>query len=146
MAWNVEYTEVFDEWWGGLNEGEQIDIEKERTTDMSTKPYKLLREKMSPKARAAAAKKTRELLAELPLQELRHVRMLSQEQLAEKLNVKQATVSKLERRADMYISTLRNVIKAMGGELEIKAKFPDGEVRINQFTDTDLHRRLKTTG
>jgi hypothetical protein len=53
---------------------------------------------------------------------------------------------KLERRTDMYISTLRNVIKAMGGELEIKAKFPDGEVRINQFTDTNLHRRLKTTG
>ncbi len=113
---------------------------------MSTKPYKLLREKMSPKARAAAAKKTQELLAELPLQELRQVRMLSQEKLAEKLNVKQATVSKLERRADMYISTLRNVIKAMGGELEIKAKFPDGEVRINQFTDTDLRRRLETTG
>ena len=113
---------------------------------MNTKPYKLLREKMSPKARAAAAKKTQELLAELPLQELRQVRMLSQEKLAEKLNVKQATVSKLERRADMYISTLRNVIKAMGGELEITAKFPDGEVRINQFKDTDLHRHLKTTG
>jgi len=107
---------------------------------MSTKPYKLLRDKMSPKACAAAAKKTQEFLAELPLQELRHVRMLSQEQLAVKLNVKQATVSKLERRADMYISTLRKVIKAMGGELEIKATFPDGEVRINQFTDTDIHR------
>jgi transcriptional regulator with XRE-family HTH domain len=113
---------------------------------MNTKPYKRLREKMSPKARAAAAKKTQELLAELPLQELRHVRMLSQEQLAVKLNVKQATVSKLERRADMYISTLRKVIKAMGGELEIKATFPDGEVRINQFKDTDIHRQLKTTG
>ncbi len=100
---------------------------------------------MSPKARATAAKKTQKLLAELPLQELRHVRMLSQEQLAAKLNVKQATVSKLERRADMYISTLRKVIKAMGGELEIKAKFPDGEVRINQFKDTDRHRQLKTT-
>src|SRR5512140_1348694 len=97
-------------------------IEKERTTIMSAKPYKLLREKMSPKAREAAAKKTQELLAELPLQELRQVRMLSQVKLAEKLNVKQATVSKLERRADMYISTLRNVIRAMGGELVIKAK------------------------
>jgi len=113
---------------------------------MNTKPYKLLREKMSPKARAAAAKKTQALLADLPLQELRHVRMLSQEQLAVKLNVKQATVSKLERRADMYISTLRKVIKAMGGELEIKAKFPDGEVSINQFKDTDTHRQLKTSG
>jgi len=110
------------------------------------KPYKLLREKMNQKARAAAAKKTQELLAELPLQELRHVRMLSQEQLAAKMNVKQATVSKLERRADMYISTLRKVIKAMGGELEITAKFPDGEVRINQFKDTDIHPHLKTTG
>ncbi len=112
---------------------------------MNVKPYKLLREKMSPKARTAAATKTQEMLAELPLQELRHVRMLSQEQLASKLKVKQATVSKLERRTDMYISTLRSFIKAMGGDLEITAKFPDGTVRINQFKDTDLNRQLKTT-
>jgi len=101
------------------------------------KPYKTLRDKMRPQARAAATKKTRKLLAELPLQELRQARRLSQVQLATLLNVRQATVSKLEHRTDMYISTLRGFIKAMGGDLEIIAKFPDGEVSINQFEDVD---------
>jgi hypothetical protein len=41
----------------------------------------------------------------------------------------------LERRADMYVSTLRNVVRAMGGDLEIIAHFPEGDVRINQFQD-----------
>ena len=44
-------------------------------------------------------------------------------------------VSKIEARADMYVSTLRSYIQAMGGELEIIARFPDGDVRINQFQD-----------
>jgi transcriptional regulator with XRE-family HTH domain len=69
----------------------------------------------------------------MPLQELRHARNLSQEQLAQTLSVKQAAVSKLEKRTDMYISTLRNFIKAMGGDLEIIATFPDGSVQISQF-------------
>ena len=47
----------------------------------------------------------------------------------------EASVSKLERRADMYISTLRGFVEAMGGELEIVARFPDGDVRIDQFTE-----------
>jgi len=58
---------------------------------------------------------------------------LSQEQLADVLQVKQAFISKLERRTDMYISSLRNFIRAMGGELEINAVFPDGIVPIDQF-------------
>ena len=56
-------------------------------------------------------------------------------QRAGKLKINQSSVSKLEKQTDMYISTLRNVIKAMGGDLEITAIFPDGEVRINQFKD-----------
>ena len=39
----------------------------------------------------------------------------------------------LERRADMYISTLSDFIEAMGGKLEIRAIFPDGDIRITQF-------------
>lgn len=97
------------------------------------KSYKELRAKMSPNAREKAAKKTRKILAEMPLQELRLARRLSQEQLAEILRIRQAAVSKLERRTDMYISSLRSIIKAMGGELEIIAHFPTGNVRINQF-------------
>ena len=97
------------------------------------KPYSILREKMKPAARKKAAEKTKILLDAMPLQELRHARTLSQVQLAQTLSVKQAAVSKLERRTDMYISTLRNFIKAMGGDLEIIATFPDGSVQISQF-------------
>jgi len=100
-----------------------------------SKPYSILRGKMKPAARKKAAEKTKALLAEMPLQELRHARDLSQEQLARTLSVKQPSVSKLEQRTDMYISTLRNFIKAMGGDLEIIARFPDGSVQINQFED-----------
>jgi transcriptional regulator with XRE-family HTH domain len=100
-----------------------------------TKPYSMLRAKMKPAARKRAVEKTKALLDAMPLQELRHARNLSQEQLAQTLSVKQAAVSKLEKRTDMYVSTLRNVIKAMGGDLEIVAKFPDGSVQISQFED-----------
>jgi transcriptional regulator with XRE-family HTH domain len=100
-------------------------------------PFRSLRDKMSPEAQAAAEQKTQALLEGLPLQELRQARQLSQEQLATILQVKQASISKLERRTDMYISTLRQFIEAMGGELEILAKFPDGVVRIRQFQEID---------
>jgi transcriptional regulator with XRE-family HTH domain len=100
-----------------------------------SKPYSKLREKMKPAARKKATEKTKSMLAAMPLQELRHARNLSQEQLARSLSVKQAAVSKLEQRTDMYISTLRNFINAMGGDLEIVAKFPDGSVQISQFED-----------
>ena len=98
-----------------------------------SKPYSILRGKMKPAARRKAAEKTKTLLEAMPLQELRHARNLSQEQLAQILSVKQAAVSKLEKRTDMYVSTLRNFIKAMGGDLEIIAKFPDGSIEIGQF-------------
>lgn len=77
------------------------------------------------------------MMAEMPLYELRKAMELSQEQLATSLNVKQAAVSKIERRTDMYISTLRRFVGAMGGNLEIVAHFPEGKVRINQFKDLD---------
>ena len=94
-----------------------------------------LRARMSPAARARARTRARTMLADMPLQELRRARGLSQEALAATLKVRQASISKLERRADMYISTLRSHIRAMGGELEIVARFPDGEVRISNFED-----------
>jgi len=101
------------------------------------RPFSELRAKMSPEARAEVDAKVKDLLTQLPLNELRHARQLSQEQLAGLLHVKQASISKLERRADMYISTLRNFIRAMGGELEIIARFPDGSVKINQFEELE---------
>ncbi len=105
-----------------------------------SKPFNNLRKKMSPVAQKAAAKKTQQMLKEMPLQELRQAHQMSQERLAELLSTKQANVSRMERRTDMYISTLRSYIEAMGGELDIVARFPDGEVHINQFEDiTNRH-------
>ena len=108
------------------------------------KPYHTLRKKMQPAARKAAAKKTKAMLEAMPLQELRHARHLSQEQLARTLSVRQSAVSKLEKRTDMYISTLRNFIKGMGGELEIVARFPQGAVRIKQFEELNTRNKKAT--
>jgi len=103
------------------------------------KPISHLKKQIDRKVLKAAEVKTKQMLAELPLQELRHARNLSQEQIAATLHVKQAAVSKLERRTDMYISTLRNFLRAMGGDLEINAVFPEGVVKIDQFNLLENH-------
>jgi transcriptional regulator with XRE-family HTH domain len=90
---------------------------------------------MSSTARKKSTKKMQRLVAEMPLQELRQARELSQEKLAKLLDTKQANISRLEQRTDMYISTLRAYIEAMGGTLEIIAHFPNGDVRVNQFRE-----------
>jgi predicted XRE-type DNA-binding protein len=97
--------------------------------------YKELQAKMSPESRARAKAMAREMMAEMPLNELRQARGLSQKMLAEVLHVQQPAIAKLEKRTDMYISTLRSHIEAMGGQLEVVARFPDGSVRINTFSD-----------
>ena len=73
------------------------------------------------------------LKAEMALEELRGALRMTQRQLAKTLNVDQSAISKLERRTDMYVSTLERFIEAMGGRLEIRAVFPEGSVRISQF-------------
>jgi transcriptional regulator with XRE-family HTH domain len=67
------------------------------------------------------------------LGDLRRARQLTQETLAETLGMSQSEVSKVERRSDLYVSTLRRYIEAMGGELQIFARFPNGEVEIVQI-------------
>jgi len=94
-----------------------------------------LRAKMSPEARARATEKALALRREMDLAELRRALRLSQEELAATLQVGQAAVAKLEKRTDMYVSTLRRFIEAMGGELRIVARFPDHEVPIRTFRE-----------
>jgi ribosome-binding protein aMBF1 (putative translation factor) len=101
------------------------------------KSFNLLRQKMKPESEKRAREKTAQLLKEMPMNELRQARQMSQERLAEMLGKKQASVSKIEHRTDMYISTLRSYIEAMGGQLKIVAHFPDGDVVINQFHELD---------
>jgi DNA-binding XRE family transcriptional regulator len=98
-----------------------------------TRNFRELEAKMSPESRARAEAKAKKMLAEMPLDELREAREMTQVHLAKILGVNQAAVSKLERRTDMYVSTLQDFVKAMGGELKIIARFPEGTVEISQF-------------
>ena len=90
---------------------------------------------MKPDARERANSMAQSMLAEMPLNELRQARGLSQKMLAEVLHVQQPAIAKIEKRTDMYLSTLRSHIEAMGGELDIVARFPDGSVKISNFSD-----------
>jgi transcriptional regulator with XRE-family HTH domain len=107
------------------------------------KPFSELFNKMSPKAQKSAIAKAEKMLTEMALQELRQARQLSQEEVAEVLSTKQSQISRLEKRTDMYISTLRSYIEAMGGQLDIIARFPEGEIHINQFKDIDSSQEPK---
>ena len=97
------------------------------------KKFSDLMARRSPESQARTQALYQKLRAEMPLHELRQAQELSQDALAKALHINQAAVSKMERRTDMYISTLRNYIRAMGGELEIIATFPEGQVRIENF-------------
>ena len=97
--------------------------------------YRQLRARMSPRARAKAQAEALRLRADMDLREVRRAQQMSQAEIAETLNVGQAAVAKLEQRTDMYVSTLRRFIEAMGGELDIVARFPGSTVRIQNFGD-----------
>lgn len=99
------------------------------------KKFTQLRSAMSKDASDRAQERTKTMLAEMPLNELRQARGLSQKVLANVLHVQQPSIAKLEQRTDMYISTLRSHIQAMGGELEVIAKFPEGAVKISNFAE-----------
>jgi DNA-binding XRE family transcriptional regulator len=99
------------------------------------KKFSELRIKMSPDSRERSDAIAQVMLAEMPLNELRQARGLSQKMLADVLHVQQPSIAKLEKRTDMYISTLRSHIEAMGGELEVVAKFPDGSIKIRNFAE-----------
>ena len=101
---------------------------------MAKKFSQLINKIPAPAVKRAQAK-AQAMLAEMPLNELRQARSLSQKMLADVLHVQQPSIAKIEKRADMYISTLRSHIEAMGGELEVVARFPDGNVKISKFSD-----------
>lgn len=83
-----------------------------------------------------------EILQDITLKELRQAFELTQKQLAETLKINQAAISKMESQSDMYISTLRRFLEAMGARLKIIAEFPDGEVVIEQFRENDAPEKV----
>ena len=98
---------------------------------MAKKFSELVARTMSPESQERARVKTRELLAEMALDELRAALSLTQEHLAETLGVRQSSVSKIIRGQNMYISTLDKVIKAMGGDLEVFVVLPNGKIKLS---------------
>lgn len=97
------------------------------------KKWSEIRQKAAPATLAAARKKTESMLLAMELDELRRDLGITQEQLAERLQKPQGNVSRTLRRTDMHVSTLQQVIEALGGELELVAHFPNRDVRLNQF-------------
>lgn len=96
-----------------------------------TTKFSELRAEMPPAARAEARRLASKDLKEMPLHELRAARHLTQQQLAQTLDMTQAAVSQLEQRTDVYLSTLENFVEAMGGRLELYAVFPDWKVKLS---------------
>src|SRR5271167_875472 len=93
---------------------------------------------MAPAAKERSDQEFRRMIEEMPLNKLRNARNLTQQSLARALNVNQSEISKIENRADVYVSTLASYVEAMGGRLEIRAVFQDGtSVKINQFEELD---------
>jgi hypothetical protein len=75
---------------------------------------------------------------EMTLKELRRARQVTQVQIAKKLGIRQEGVSRLEKRSDLLLSTLRKAVRAMGGDLQLVAAFPDREpVMLSGIADAD---------
>ena len=96
---------------------------------------------LSAKRLAKINTRAKELITEeMTLRDLRHAMELTQQNVGENLHMKQDGVSRLERRSDLLLSTLRQYIHAMGGELKISAKFPDRPpIILKNFSDIDSH-------
>ena len=101
-----------------------------------SKSFEALRDKMSPEARSRAKARTERMLLEMDLQELReNIGQLTQTEVAEILGATQAHISKLERRPDMLLSSLRAYVEALGGRLDVIARFRDRTVLIKSGAD-----------
>jgi DNA-binding Xre family transcriptional regulator len=94
----------------------------------------LVKRTTTKRTRNRALARTKELIAELPVGELRQLAGKSQRELAEIIGIKQPSLAKLEKQSDMQISTLQKIIEALGGELDLVARFPKGTVKIGRFT------------
>ncbi len=127
-----EYVPVAD----GLYDEHLEELQKEGVDRMSGRhPFSELTKGFTSERRRRVDDMKKKLLAEMPLHELRRARSLTQQDMAKMLNVNQPAVSKLEHRADMYVSSLRSYIESAGGTLKIIAEFPEGEVAITNFSD-----------
>jgi DNA-binding Xre family transcriptional regulator len=97
---------------------------------MKFKDFSELEKQLPEEVKENANKKAQEMLLQLSLAEIRTERHITQKELAERLKVNQAAISKLEKRSGISLSKLQQIINAMGGELEINIKFPDKKIEL----------------
>jgi len=95
--------------------------------------FKELEVQMAPERLAQAEIKAKEIMAGMLLAEIRKQVGLTQKELAVKLKIKQPSMSKIESQDDMRIGTLIRIIEALGGELELIAHLPGGDLSLSQF-------------
>ena len=104
---------------------------------MKRQKWSDIKARIKPATRARIETEGRRLSDDLHLSQLRKARGLTQETMAELLGVSQAEVSKMERRTELYVGTLRKFIEAMNGELVLAARFPDGVEIPIQLAETE---------
>jgi predicted transcriptional regulator len=98
--------------------------------------FKELRDRLvaeSPESEGRIAEARNEFEQAMSLAELRHARQLTQVQLAQALDVQQPAISRIEHQTDVYLSTLRSYVEALGGELQICAQFGATTIMVNGF-------------
>ena len=100
-----------------------------------SKSFKNLIDNMPSERRRKIELHTKELMREMEIRDLRKALDMTQEELAVALEMKQSAISRIEHQSDMFISTLRTILSAMGATLKIVASFPEGDIQINQFED-----------
>ena len=132
LMWTAATTDVFDEWFQTLGDEERAERNAEQS-EVAKTFRELVARTGNAKTKRIAARRTQELLAEMVLSEIRAALGKTQTQMARAAGMKQPSWAKLEGQSDMLISTLRKVMKAMGGELELTVRFPQGRVRLKQF-------------
>jgi DNA-binding XRE family transcriptional regulator len=98
-----------------------------KEVNMSRNVNDIIKQLRPTQRRKVEARAAQLVAEEMTLRELRHARKLSQERVAKELGIGQEGVSKIEKRADLMISTLRKTVEALGGSLALVAQFPDSE-------------------
>lgn len=106
-----------------------------------------LKHKSSPAKRAELKREAQAELERIGFNRLRQARRQTQKAVAEKLKIGQGAVSRIEKQSDFLLSTLREYVGALGGQLEFRAVFPDGDFVIESFGESkpaNRKRRVRT--
>jgi len=104
-----------------------------------------LKHKSSPEVRANLKRQAHAELERIGFHKLRQARGKTQVAVAEKLRIAQGAVSRIEKQSDFLLSTLREYVGALGGELELRAKFPEGDFVIDSFRSEKPTRKRRSS-